>query len=118
MPWPVPKCMFAMTRLSTQWPPLIAIWSSQVLIVEQAMTPQYAMLLAPGSIPSVVRAQLGVSCSPRLLHHFDGGSTGTPQTMNPFPGDVQVGPFGPSGPSLGNDVSLTWNLAELCSVIL
>src|SRR4051794_28560564 len=72
------------------------------------------MLLAPGSIPSVLRAQLGVSWRPMLLYHFDGVWTSTPQTMNPAPGVGQPG----SGPAFGKEVSLTWNLAELCSLIL
>jgi len=65
-------------------------------------------------MPSVLRAQLGVSWRPMLLNHLDGVSTVTPQTMNPAPGVGQP----ESGPAFGNDVSLTWNLEELCSVIL
>ena len=77
------------------------------------MTPQYAMLLAPGSMPSVLRAQLGVSWRPMLLNHLDGVSTVTPQTMNPAPGRRAAR----VGARVRNDVSLTWNLDELCSVI-
>ena len=70
--------------------------------------------MAPGSMPSVLRAQLGVSWRPMLLNHFEGVSSVTPQTMKPAPrASVQPEP----GPAFGNDVSLTWNLAELCSVI-
>jgi len=33
MPWPVPKWLCATTSSDARWPPLIAIWSSPVLIV-------------------------------------------------------------------------------------
>src|SRR4051812_44025662 len=106
MPWPVPKWLCAMITSDTQCPPLMAMLSSPVLMVLQAITPQNAMLFDPGSMPSVLRAKLGVSTSPRLLVQRDGVSSVTPQTMNPSPGALQV-------PSAGAEVSLTWNLGEL-----
>src|SRR3954469_21891402 len=79
-------------------------------MVLQAITPQVAMDVVPGSIPSVLRAKLGVSTSPRLFVHLEGVSTVTPQTMNPLPGEEHT-------PSAGTDVSLTWNFGELWSVM-
>ena len=88
----------------------MAIWSSPVLMVLHAITPQYAILPSPGSIPSLLRAKLGVSTSPLLLVHRDGVRMVMPQTMNPWPGLEQT-------PSAGAEVSLTWNFGELCRVI-
>src|SRR3954452_24163451 len=68
------------------------------------------MDVVPGSMPSVLRAKLGVSNSPRLFVHFEGVSTVTPHTMKPLPGEEHT-------PSAGTVVSLTWNLGELCSVM-
>jgi hypothetical protein len=71
----------------------MAIWSSPVLIVLQAMTPQVAMSVVPGSTPSVLRAKCGDMSSPWLLNQREGVRIVMPQTMKPSPGVEHV----PSG---------------------
>src|ERR1700690_4398002 len=103
-----------MIRLVTECPPLMAIWSSPVLIVLQAMTPQKESSFAPGSIPSEFRENCGFIKSPWLLNQLDGVRIVTPQMMKPSPLVVQA--TEPAG-RLGAELTLTWNFGELCSVI-
>ncbi len=99
--------------LLTPWPPLMAMWSSPVLIVLWTSTPHVASAVSPGSMPSVLRAKCGDISSPWLFSQREGVKTVTPHTMKPCPCVVQ-GAVGPPG---GFEVILTWNLGELCSVI-
>src|SRR5579864_9119570 len=62
---------------------------------------EFEMLaLAPGSIPSVLRALCGVSIVPALFVALEGVKKVVPQMMCPLPERRR------------------WNLGELCSVIL
>src|SRR3954470_3744160 len=97
---------------ATPWPPLMAMWSSPVLMVLWARTPQVAKLVSPGSMPSVLRDRCGDISSPWLFSQRDGVKMVTPQTMKPAPGVHAA-----VTPPAGVEVILTWNLGELCSVI-
>ena len=97
MPWPARKWLWAMVRLVTPVPPLIAMWSSPTLMLLHTMKPLLAR--SPGSMPSVLCATLAFSAVPTLLVAVVGVLMVTPQTTKPVA------------------VSLTWNIGELCSVI-
>ena len=90
-----------MIKSDTPWPPLMAIWSSPVLIVLQTMAPHVAELFAPGSMPSVFREKYGDITSPWLFIHRDGVRIVTPHTMKPSRRFEHVPPRG------GVDASLT-----------